>query len=262
MEANKNENKNTPAKVIDLATLETALHYPANAERLEKAETTATRATFDVITADNVENIAQIIALRTLRTNYAKSGQEYVRDLFNGLCADIAENKAKGKPLSDGYDIVQEVSAFLCGYIGKRVSDPHETELTADGAPADLWRVAFRTANNYIAGLRKVAYTHKYVDDITETGEARYLQVPFEWDIDSARDLERLQTLFDGLPITIKQRQTLAKRLRGMGVREIANAEKVNLFAVQKRLQAIAEKVKQTTDPELLQALAESKLTD
>ena len=107
----------------------------------------------EIITADNVQTMGERIAVRALKTCYQKGGQPFIYALYCGLVADITENKKAGLPLSDGYDIAQTASAFLCEYIGKTLQDTTtDGQTDKDGQPVTILRACFRAVNRYIMG--------------------------------------------------------------------------------------------------------------
>ena len=104
-----------------------------------------------IITADNVTAYGERIAVRALKTcitsgkgytaESAKKAREngkninasgnfnFIYGLYTGLIADITARKNDtARPLSDGYDIAQTATAFLCDYIGKNINDPADTD--------------------------------------------------------------------------------------------------------------------------------------
>ena len=117
-----------------------------------------------IITADNVTAYGERIAVRALKTcitsgkgytaESAKKAREngkninasgnfnFIYGLYTGLIADITARKNDtARPLSDGYDIAQTATAFLCDYIGKNINDPADTdEKNKDGTPASILR--------------------------------------------------------------------------------------------------------------------------
>lgn len=213
-----------------------------------------------IITADNIELLSEIIALRALKTNYAKSGMPFMYDLYCGLVKDINENKKTAKPLSDGYDIASEIKLYLFHNIGKKTTDENtDGEKNKDGTTADIWRTAFRVANRYIIGERQKVYKCVYVDEIDENGNRLYYEIPQQWDIDTITDYKTITATIKQLKLTDTEKKVLYYRLRGIGVNsqqdgktrqvkkgisERTIAEKIGIsnIAVHKHLQNIRRK--------------------
>lgn len=204
---------------------------------------TATPA--EIITADNVQTMGERIAVRALKTCYQKGGQPFIYSLYCGIVADITENKKTGAPLSDGYDIAQTASAFLCDYIGKTLQDTTtDGQTDKDGQPVSILRACFRAVNRYIMGERQHDFKRVYVDDIDENGATLYYEIPAEWDIPTATDYKRVADLIGQLDLPQRQKQVLRYRLRGLSVNATAQKMGVTKQAAQNLLRKVQAKAK------------------
>lgn len=207
----------------------------------------ATTAPADVITADNVQTIGERIAVRALKTCYQKGGQPFIHSLYCGLIADITENKNTGAPLSDGYDIAQTASAFLCGYIGQTLQDKTtDGQTDKDGNPVSVLRACFRAVNRYIMGERQREYKRAYVDETDEKGDALYYEIPDEWDIPTATDYKRVNELITALKLSANEKRFLSYRLRGYSLDVIAHkmgVKRDTLNAYRQRIKGKAQKI-------------------
>ena len=204
---------------------------------------TATPA--EIITADNVQTMGERIAVRALKTCYQKGGQPFIYTLYCGLIADITENKKTGAPLSDGYDIAQTASAFLCDYIGKTLQDTTtDGQTDKDGQPVSILRACFRAVNRYIMGERQHDFKRVYVDDIDENGATLYYEIPAEWDTPTATDYKRVADLIGQLDLPQRQKQVLRYRLRGLSVNATAQKMGVTKQAAQNLLRKVQAKAK------------------
>lgn len=204
---------------------------------------TATPA--EIITADNVQTMGERIAVRALKTCYQKGGQPFIYSLYCGIVADITENKKTGAPLSDGYDIAQTASAFLCDYIGKTLQDTTtDGQTDKDGQPVSILRACFRAVNRYIMGERQHDFKRVYVDDIDENGATLYYEIPAEWDIPTATDYKRVADLIGQLDLLQRQKQVLRYRLRGLSVNATAQKMGVTKQAAQNLLRKVQAKAK------------------
>ena len=199
----------------------------------------------EIITADNVQTMGERIAVRALKTCYQKGGQPFIYTLYCGLIADITENKKTGAPLSDGYDIAQTASAFLCDYIGKTLQDTTtDGQTDKDGQPVSILRACFRAVNRYIMGERQHDFKRVYVDDIDENGATLYYEIPAEWDIPTATDYKRVADLIGQLDLPQRQKQVLRYRLRGLSVNATAQKMGVTKQAAQNLLRKVQAKAK------------------
>lgn len=202
---------------------------------------TATPA--EIITADNVQTMGERIAVRALKTCYQKGGQPFIYTLYCGLIADITENKKTGAPLSDGYDIAQTASAFLCEYIGKTLQDTTaDGQTDKDGQPVSILRACFRAVNRYIMGERQHDFKRVYVDDIDENGATLYYEIPAEWDTPTATDYKHITAVIKALNLTSRQAQILRYRLSGKSIHQIADILKIHRKTLQEHMQALQRK--------------------
>ncbi len=200
----------------------------------------------EIITADNVQTMGERIAVRALKTCYQKGGQPFIYALYCGLVADITENKKTGAPLSDGYDIAQTASAYLCEYIGKTLQDKTtDGQTDKDGQPVTILRACFRAVNRYIMGERQREYKRVYVDEIDEkTGETLYYEIPEFYDIPTATDYKRVADLIGQLDLPQRQKQVLRYRLRGLSVNATAQKMGITKQAVQNLMRKLQAKAK------------------
>lgn len=197
----------------------------------------------EIITADNVQTMGERIAVRALKTCYQKGGQPFIYALYCGLVADITENKKSGLPLSDGYDIAQTASAFLCEYIGKTLQDTTtDGQTDKDGQPVTILRACFRAVNRYIIGERQHDYKRVYVDDVDENGATLYYEIPAGWDTPTATDYKGVTDTIKALNLTSRQAQILRYRLSGKSIHQIADILKIHRKTLQEHMQALQRK--------------------
>lgn len=197
----------------------------------------------EIITADNVQTMGERIAVRALKTCYQKGGQPFIYALYCGLVADITENKKTGAPLSDGYDIAQTASAYLCEYIGKTLQDKTtDGQTDKDGQPVTILRACFRAVNRYIMGERQHDYKRVYVDEIDENGATLYYEIPAEWDTPTATDYKHITAVIKALNLTSRQAQILRYRLSGKSIHQIADILKIRRKTLQEHVQALQRK--------------------
>lgn len=220
-------------------TTKTENKKQATANANTQAKTTENGAT--VITAENVKTIGERIAIKALKTVYAKSGHDFILQLYNGLIADI--NDKTQKTLSDGYDVASVAQLYLLAYIGKSLNDTTD-EKDKDGNPATVLRSCFRAVNRYIMGERQKVYKCVYVDDYNENGERLYYEIPQEWDIDGATDYKTITAIITALKLSINEKRFLTYRLRGKSLNDIAHIMSVASGTAKKYQTRIREKAK------------------
>ena len=203
----------------------------------------------EVITADNVQSIAERVAIRAIKTAYAASGADFMRRLYADTCGDVCQRRADYRsPLSDGYDVVQECAAVLSAHIGLRLHDTAGTgEVDKAGKPIDVLRATFRAAARYIARQKRRAYKYAYIiDNAAACGYVPALQ----YGITTAADYERVREIIRAMGLTITQRQVLLLRLRGLSIHAIAEKTRRHRKTVQEILEAIQKKYRATVGAE------------
>ena len=200
--------------------------------------------TAEIITAENVQTMGECIAVRALKTCYQKGGQPFIYSLYCGLVADITENKKTGAPLSDGYDIAQTASAFLCEHIGKTLQDTTtDGQTDKNGKPVTILRACFCAVNSYIMSERQHDYERVYVDEIdTKTGETLYYEIPDGYDLPTVNDYKQVTETIKALNLTARQAQILRYRLRGFSVHQIADKMSIHRKTLQEHIKAIQRK--------------------
>lgn len=176
----------------------------------------------EAITAESVAEMGEHIALKALKTCYqASGGAPFVDFLFRSLVGDL--NGAKhdfATPFSIAYDIADEAINFLCGYIGKKLSDPIDGEtLDKKGNPVSILRACFRAVNRYIYGEKKRDFKRVYVENL-ETGA--YIPVPYGWSIDDAESLKTIKKIIKDMKLSVQEYKFLKYRLRGYSLDKIA----------------------------------------
>ena len=207
---------------------------------------TATPAA-EIITAENVQTMGECIAIKALKTYYQKSGQPFIYSLYCGLVADITENKKTGAPLSDGYDIAQTASAFLCEHIGKTLQDTTtDGQTDKNGKPVTILRACFRAVNRYIKGERQYEYKRLYVDEIDENGNTLIYEIPEFWDMPTVADYKTVTAKIAEMGLSMNEKKFLTYRLRGYSLEKIApimGVKRDTLNAYRKRIKAKADKI-------------------
>ena len=198
------------------------------------------------ITAENVIEIGERVAVKALKTCYqASGGAPFVDFLFRSLIGDL--NGARHDfmtPFSIAYDIADEAINFLCGHIGKKLSDPIDGEtLDKKGNPVSILRACFRAVNRYIYGEKKRDFKRVYVENL-ETGA--YIPVPYGWSIDDAESLKAVQKIVNEMHLSAKELTFLKYRLRGYSldkIAEVMGAKRGTVNVYRQRVIAKAERI-------------------
>lgn len=193
------------------------------------------------ITWTNLQTISERIGLRALKTVYAKSGDDMIRRLYNGLVIDILSNENNvNENLSDGYDVASTAKMFLCEYIGKTLDATADNgEKDKDGNPVSILRACFRAVNRYIMGERQRVFKSIYIDDIENE---QLLIVPFQWDIDNITDYNAVNDIIKSLNLSEREKQALNVRMRGKSLDDTAKLLGVARGSINKYMQRIRAK--------------------
>ena len=254
--ATPEKTKRNPAKILQayetaqkaLQDLQAQEQSKATARKLAAAKkrlATLAKAVDDcgIITAFTVQAMGERIAGKLLKTIYSASGDTMIKRLFDGLIIDKnVRLKDYLQNLSDGYDIAQTATTFLCGYMGKTLFDAANDGTTdKDGNPATILRACFRKCRAYIYAQAQRQYKNIYIDN-PETGELS--QVPEFWDTPTYNDFTAVNAAINGMNLTARQMKILAYRLRGKSIHQIAKILSVHKSTIQEHLQAIGKKYK------------------
>ena len=120
-----------------------------------------------VITEDNIKKIGELIALLTIRTVMCRSGKDLYR-LYDGLIKECNKSNDSLDEYSDGYDIAQTATLFLCEHIGKRLGDNYTP---TRGNVISIKQACFRLTDRYLDKqfTRHLAHTTAINDSVASS---------------------------------------------------------------------------------------------
>ena len=173
----------------------------------------------EVITAHNVERRGIVIALKALKTVLSHSYNRRLDKLYFGLVKDVENTDNPDHIFSDGYDLAQEASCFLCAYIGKSIYD--KCAYDVKGRPTTILKACFSRINQKIMSERK----DSFVLASPECPEVINLSVPFTVQPtveETEQQRDNVQSLIQRMKLTKLQYETLMCFLNGMTFTEIA----------------------------------------
>ena len=181
------------------------------------------------ITAENVQKIGEIIALRSIKTVIINAGKD-LHWLYNGLIRDMNRLPGATDRFSDGYDVAQTAILFLCEQIGRKLGDPYMTRL---GKTITVKRACFRLVDRYL--------DHQYTRHISNT---------ITWDdnalISQSEEVtdncDVVDTMIGQMNLTQAEQETLCAYMAGMTFMEITRMMQVNHSTIWRRKQHIREK--------------------
>ena len=192
----------------------------------------------EVIDADTLYNKAVAITTKAILTNYAKSGNAKMRELY-WSCVEFAHGfKDDG---NGGCDLIQETALYLWGYHGKLLTDTTgDGQKDKDGNPITILRGAFRNIRKYIYGHEQRQYKQVYITDYE--GNHGEIIAPDEWGIDDYETLVTVQSVIESMNLTKVQSDILSLRMRGKSIHECAEIRGKSRQAVIKTMGQIRTK--------------------
>ena len=200
--------------------------------------TTATRQTLrndEVITFDNVRHRGETLALRAIKVDLGREGTPFLRKAYFDLVEDMKNFDTPGYVLSSSYDIAQETIVFLCGHIGKKLTD---IIIDRKGDKATVLVACFRAVNRYIQ-----SHQRKYKKAV-DFNDLKYYQIeiPFDWDIDELNDYTGVNNKISAMGLTERQAEILSYRMDCGSNRKTAKALSVTESSIRAGLKLIRAK--------------------
>lgn len=186
-----------------------------------------------VITADNIKKIGELIALLTIRTVMCRSGKDLYR-LYDGLIKDCNKSNDSLDKYSDGYDIAQTATLFLCEHIGKRLGDNYTT---TRGNIISIKQACFRFTDRYLDKqfTRHLAHTTAISDSVAS------LHISFI-DDESDNDYTAVDALIKRMNLTQGEFDVLCAYMSGLTYLEVTQLLDVNRTTIWRRRTRIQEK--------------------
>lgn len=235
-----------------------------------------------LVTVPTLEDFIHAKAMQatfsTLKRISASTDDEKVREMLNGLCADIQkiDNKEIVYHVSDGYDCFLVAYSFLWEKIavqGKNVNDI-EVHILKSGKEKErtIFQWSCVAVRQYIYKHGQTDFKTKYIEDLRQTNEdgetetgtdvldrVVYLKVNRYYDIDNMRDYIVTDNMLSKLNLTPRQDAILHYRMQGFSVVAIADKLKVSHQAVSKQLTKIQDEVSEKF-PETVRGFKEKRL--
>lgn len=186
-----------------------------------------------VITADNIKKIGELIALLTIRTVMCRSGKDLYR-LYDGLIKDCNKSNDSLDKYSDGYDIAQTATLFLCEHIGKRLGGNYTT---TRGNVISIKQACFRFTDRYLDKqfTRHLAHTTAISDSVAS------LHISFIED-ESNNDYTAVDALIERMNLTQGEFDVLCAYMSGLTYLEVTQLLDVNRTTIWRRRTRIQEK--------------------
>ena len=190
----------------------------------------------EVITADNVERRGIAIALKALKTVLSHSYNRRLDKLYFGLVKDVENINNPDYIFSDGYDLAQEASCFLCAYLGRSIYD--KCAYDVKGRPTTILKACFSRINQMVMNERK----DSFVLASPECPEVINLSVDFENTIEKDEDYTTVNVIIQRMKLTPLQNETIEYLMNGMPLQHIAELYNVMVSSIWFRREAIQKK--------------------
>ena len=192
-----------------------------------------------VISADNIQRIGEIIAISLIKTVMCRSGRNLYW-LYDGLIRDCKRKADVIHTYSDGYDIAQTATLFLCEHIGKQLGDKY---ITARGKVITIKQACFRFVDRYL----DKQYT-RHLTHATAIDEAATASTITFIDDESNNDYTVVDAIIEAMHLTSAEYETLSSYMSGMSNIEIAKLLNVNRTTIWRRRNSIINKYSERSD--------------
>lgn len=169
----------------------------------------------EIISPDNVMRMGERIACKALKTVLAHSYNNRLVKLYMGLVNDIAHINNPAHIFSDGYDIAQEATCFLCKYMDKSLNEVCAYDIK--GRIATINKACFSRINKMIMRERK----DSFVLASNNCPEAINLSVMFREDVEE--NWITVDEIIQRMRLTKLQYETLSCYMVGMRFEEIVS---------------------------------------
>ena len=186
-----------------------------------------------VITADNIKKIGELIALLTIRTVMCRSGKDLYR-LYDGLIKDCNKSNDSLDKYSDGYDIAQTATLFLCEHIGKRLGGNYTT---TRGNVISIKQACFRFTDRYL----DKQFTRHLAHTTVINGSVALSRISFI-DDESTNDYTAVDALVERMNLTQGEYDVLCAYMSGLTYLEVSQLLTVNRTTIWRRRTRIQEK--------------------
>lgn len=186
-----------------------------------------------IITVENVQRMGEIIALTSIKTVIVRSGKD-LHNLYKGLLRDINRADDDISRYSDGYEIAQEATLFLCRHMGKRLDDVH---FTKTGRKTTIKQACFSLADRYLAKnfVAPMLNTTCLNEQIATRPETIL-------DDEQKNDYTAVDKIISEMKLTSVEQETLSILMAGFTMLQIGQILNVNRTTIWRRNNSIRKK--------------------
>ena len=187
----------------------------------------------ETISFENVQLMAEMITLKTLRGYFAYSRQG-IDWLYVGLVKDLNRDNDADHVFSDAYDFVQNAVCFLCEFVGKKLTDVYTVK---NGTIITIKQATYTLVSRYVDRMRRNNYRACDIDNYVES-------LSVEIDHYEEKDYTEVDNKIELLNLKPRDRAVLDCYFAGMTCNEIAEFLDIDRVTVWRRRQRAQVKYK------------------
>ena len=176
------------------------------------------------ISFENVQLMAEMITLKTLRGRYAYA-RHSLEWLYVGLVKDLNRSNNPAHTFSDAYDLVQTAVCFLCEFVGKKLTDIY---MIKNGQEITIKRAAYMLVSRHIDRMRRHVNRARDIDDYAE-------ELSVEINHYQEKDYTEVDNKIELLNLKPRDRAVLDCYFAGMTCNEIAEFLDISRITVWRR---------------------------
>ena len=178
----------------------------------------------ETISFENVQLMAEMITLKTLRGRYAYARQTFDW-LYVGLVKDLNRGNDANHVFSDAYDFVQNAVCFLCEFVGKKLADVYTVK---NGREITIKQATYSLVSRSIDRMSRHITRHSNINKYTE-------ELSVEIDNYEEKDYTEVDNKIERLGLKPRDRVVLDCYMAGMTCNEIAEFLDISRITVWRR---------------------------
>ena len=178
----------------------------------------------ETISFENVQLMAEMITLKTLRGYFAYSRQG-LNWLYVGLVKDLNRNNDANHVFSVAYDLAQTAICFLCEFVGKSLNDVY---MIKNGQEITIKRATYLLVGRTIDRMRRYMSRSRDINDYAE-------ELSVEIDHYEEKDYTEVDNKIELLNLKPRDRAVLDCYMAGMTCNEIADFLDIDRITVWRR---------------------------
>lgn len=187
----------------------------------------------ETISLENVQKMGELITLKCLR-GFSTYSQKILQNLYLNFIQDLNGYSNPSHNLSDAYDLAQTAICFLCGFIGKKLTDVYTVK---DGKSITIKQATYTLVCRQVGRMRTQHRRSCDIDGYTET-------FTVEIDTYQEQDYTEVDRKITLLNLSASDRIVLDCYMAGMGGTEIADFLDFNRTTVWRKRNKIQAKYK------------------